>query len=206
MYEAGAIGHPCVLFGWCLVPGSSGESGCLILLFFLWRCKPFQLLQSFWVLHWVPHAQADGCLHLYWSGSGLETAISGSCQQALLGISNSVWVWCLHVGWIPRWGSLWMAFPSVSALLFVPEFSLDKSNSELKLWRSMGDPIPQPGAMIHFWIWSLQVLSPLLGTSANIIPIGSWEPLSFLASGTFWWLSPVPHPPLLHTSDQFPEE
>jgi hypothetical protein len=33
--------------------------------------------------------------------------------------SASVWVWCLHVGWIPRSGSLRMAFPSVSAPLFV---------------------------------------------------------------------------------------
>jgi hypothetical protein len=52
-----------------------------------------------------------GCahLHLYWSGSGKasqKTAVSSSCQQALLGNSSSVWVWCLHVGWIPRWGSL----------------------------------------------------------------------------------------------------
>jgi hypothetical protein len=29
-----------------LVPGSSGDSGWLILLFFLWGCKPLQLLQS----------------------------------------------------------------------------------------------------------------------------------------------------------------
>ena len=39
--------------------------------------------------------------HLYWSGTGRasqETAILGSCQQALLGISNSIWVWCLQVG------------------------------------------------------------------------------------------------------------
>jgi hypothetical protein len=31
---------------------------------------------------------------------------------------NSVWVWKLYMGWIPRWDSLWMAFPSV----FVPQF------------------------------------------------------------------------------------
>jgi hypothetical protein len=30
-----------------LVPGRSGGSGWLILLFFLWGCKPLQLLQSF---------------------------------------------------------------------------------------------------------------------------------------------------------------
>jgi hypothetical protein len=48
-----------------------------------------------------------GCesLHLYWSGAGRtfqQTAIPGSCQQALLGISNTMGVWCLQMGWIPR--------------------------------------------------------------------------------------------------------
>jgi hypothetical protein len=46
-----------------------------------------------------------GCKHshLYWSGSDRSsqwTAIPGPCQQTLLGISNSVWVWCLQMGWI----------------------------------------------------------------------------------------------------------
>ena len=44
-----------------------------------------------------------GCQHLplYMSGSGRfsqESAISGSCQHILLGIHNSVWVWCLYMG------------------------------------------------------------------------------------------------------------
>jgi hypothetical protein len=69
-----------------------------------------------------------GCEHpcLYLSGSGRtsqETNISGSCQHALVGINNSVWVWCLYMGWIPRWGSLWMVFPSVSAPHVVSIFS-----------------------------------------------------------------------------------
>ena len=43
-----------------------------------------------------------GCeyLHLYWSGAGRSSqriAISGSCQQAFLGISNTVGSWCLKV-------------------------------------------------------------------------------------------------------------
>ena len=64
-----------------------------------------------------------GCEHpaLYLSGTGRvsqETAISGSCQQALK-IHNSVWVWWLYIEWIPRWGSLWMAFLSVSVPHFV---------------------------------------------------------------------------------------
>jgi hypothetical protein len=99
-----------------LVSGSSGGgrgvSGWLILLLFLRGCKPLQLLH--------------GCEHspLYLSGSGRasqETAISGSSQQAVLGICCSVWVWCLCVG-CPRWGSLWIAFPSVSSPQFVSIF------------------------------------------------------------------------------------
>ena len=35
---------PCVLFGWWHSPWESGESGWLILLFFLWGYKPLQLL------------------------------------------------------------------------------------------------------------------------------------------------------------------
>jgi len=46
-----------------LVPGSSWGSGWLILLFFLWGCKPLQLLQSFLQLfHWWPHAQSNDWL------------------------------------------------------------------------------------------------------------------------------------------------
>ena len=65
-----------------------------------------------------------GCKHppLYLSGSGrasLVTEVSGSCRLALVGICNSVSVWYLHMGWIPRWDNLWMAVPSVSAPHFV---------------------------------------------------------------------------------------
>jgi hypothetical protein len=63
------------------------------------------------------------------SGAGRASqraTIPGSGQQALLGIRKNVRVWCLQVGWIPRRGSLWMPFPSVSAPLFVPTFSFDR--------------------------------------------------------------------------------
>jgi len=65
------------------------------------------------------------------------------------------------MGWIPRWGSLWMASPLVSVLLFVPAFPLDRSNSGLIFLRWTGGPIPQPGSMPNLWVGSLQVLSPL---------------------------------------------
>ena len=66
----------------------------------------------------------DVCKHplLYLFGTGRasqETVISGSWQQALVGIHNSVWVWCLYMRWITKWGSLWMAIPLVSALKFI---------------------------------------------------------------------------------------
>jgi hypothetical protein len=38
---------PCVLFSCGLVPGSAGGYSWLILLFFLWGCKPLPFLQSF---------------------------------------------------------------------------------------------------------------------------------------------------------------
>jgi hypothetical protein len=72
---------------------------------------------------------------LYLSGTGRapqETAISGFCQQALVGIHNSVWVWWLYMGWTPRWGSLWMAFLSVISRF--KERQAPKSNVESN-WR-----------------------------------------------------------------------
>jgi hypothetical protein len=53
-----------------------------------------------------------------------ETAITGSLQQNLSGICNSVWVWWLIMGWIPRWGILWIVHPFVLAPNFVPVTSL----------------------------------------------------------------------------------
>jgi hypothetical protein len=83
---------------------------------------------------------------LYLSDSGRasqETAISGFHQQAVPGFQNRVWVWWLQMGWIPRWGSLWMAFPSVSAphfdSIFPPVsilFTLLRSNEVSTFWSS----------------------------------------------------------------------
>jgi hypothetical protein len=55
-------------------------------------------------------------LHLYCSGPGRafqETAVSGSCQQALLGISKYISL-VSACGMDPQVDSLWMAFLSVS--------------------------------------------------------------------------------------------
>jgi hypothetical protein len=90
----------------------------------------------------------DDCEHppLYLPGTGItsqETAISGFCQENLVGICNSVWVWWWFMEWIPRWGSLWMVLPSISAPNFVSVtpsmgilFLLLRRNEVSTLWSS----------------------------------------------------------------------
>jgi hypothetical protein len=70
-------------------------------------------------------------------------SLTGSCQQNLAGICNSVWVWWLFMGWIPGWDSLWMVLPSVSALNFVSVtpsmgilFPILRRNEVSTLWSS----------------------------------------------------------------------
>jgi hypothetical protein len=61
---------------------------------------------------------------LYLPGTGIasyETAITGSLQQNLSGICNSVWVWWLVMGWIPGWGILWIVHLFALAPNFVSE-------------------------------------------------------------------------------------
>ena len=55
-------------------------------------------------------------------GASEETPIAGSCQKALIVIFHIVWVWCLYVGWISRWGRLRMAFASFSAPHLISTF------------------------------------------------------------------------------------
>jgi hypothetical protein len=83
---------------------------------------------------------------MYLSGTGIvsqETAISGSYQQNLAGICNSVCVWWLIILWIPRWGSLWMVLISISApnfLSVIPSmgilFPILRRNKVSTLWYS----------------------------------------------------------------------
>jgi hypothetical protein len=66
----------------------------------------------------------DDCEHplLYLPGTDIasyKTAITGSLQQNLSGLCNSVWVWWLIMGWIPMWGILWIVHPFVLAPNFV---------------------------------------------------------------------------------------
>jgi hypothetical protein len=126
--------------------------------------------------------------HLCWSGSDTAsqgTVIPGSCQPVLLGISTIVWVWCLHMDWIPRCGSLWMVFPSVSALLLDPAFLLNRNNSVLIILRWVGNSVCTSLNLVP-WMWSLwviytlywvfQLMSSLLGPGSILL---SWRLESF---------------------------
>jgi len=102
--------HPCVLLRWWFSPWELRERG--------WvgcYCSSYGVANSF--SSFSPFSNSSigdlvlssmfGCQHLplYLSCSGRasqETAISGSCQHALLGIHNSVWFWCLYMGWVPK--------------------------------------------------------------------------------------------------------
>jgi hypothetical protein len=79
-----------------------------------------------------------------------------------------------------------MPFPSVSGSLFVPAFPFDRKDSVLIFLRRVCGPIPQPGAPGYpLNMVSTVSISSLLGISANVLSVGSWESLVSLASGTF---------------------
>ena len=96
----------CYIYGWSqvhictsmhtplLVVLDPGSSGWLMLLFFLWCCKPFRSFYNSSIGDPVISSVA-GCKHLpLWiSASGRasqETTLSVSCHHSLLGIHNSV--------------------------------------------------------------------------------------------------------------------
>ena len=113
-----------------LVSGSLRQSGQLIL-FFLQGCNPLQLLQSFpQFFYWDLQAHPDGWL------LASASLLVKCCQRLSMRqpyqvpvskcflASAIVAVWCLQMGWIPRWGSFWMAFPLIFAPFFLSMDSL----------------------------------------------------------------------------------
>jgi len=109
------------------------------------------------------------------------------------------------MGWILRWGSLWMTFPSVFGPFFFPTIHFGQRNLGLIFSKFVCAPFPQLGDISIHWIWSVHLLSLLcwvfqlksswwvLGTSW--VP-GIWD---FLVA------TPVHPIPLLHTYFQFPD-
>lgn len=86
---------------------------------------------------------------------------------------------------------------------FVPVLPLERNISGLKTLRWMGGPRGTQGSRLK--VASKGSVSLSLCISAKGIPVGSWETLASLESGTLQWLSPVPHPLLLHIFIPFPD-
>ena len=103
-----------------------------------------------------------------------------------------------QLGWSPDG-------PSFSLCsIFCPCISFGQEHSWVKNFVMGGWPYPTiRGQAYLLEVLSTGSISPLLCISAKVIPVGSWEPLTSLVSGTLQWLSPVPHPPLLHIFIQF---
>ena len=82
----------------------------------------------------VFHLIAD-CEHplLYLPGTGKashETATSGSLQQNLAGVCNSVCIWWLIMGWTPGLGSLWIVHPFILPLLGIYPEDIPTGNKD----------------------------------------------------------------------------
>jgi hypothetical protein len=73
-------------------------------------------------------------------------------SKALSGIYNIIWVWWLYMGWILRWGSPWMAFPSVSVPYFV--FIVSPVSNRFTLLRNTEPSTVWPCFFLGF-IWSV---------------------------------------------------
>jgi hypothetical protein len=129
---------PCVLFGWWFSPcelwGVMLVDVVVLPMGLQYPSAPSVLpltppLGSPCSVQWLA-ASISICI-----GQALPELLRRQLYQASVSkdfLSSTLWVWCLQMGWFIRWGSLWMAFPSVSAPLFVLAFPLDKNISGLK--------------------------------------------------------------------------
>jgi hypothetical protein len=126
----------------------------------------------------------DDCEHplLYLPCTGKasqETAISGSFQQNLAGICNSVWVWWLTMGWTLREGSLWMVHHFVLARNFV-----SATPSMGILFAILGTNIKVSTRCSSFFLIFLcfaNCILGILGYWANIhLPVSVYQVTSFV--------------------------
>ena len=119
--------EPCVLFGWCFSPW---ELWGYWLVHIVVPPVGLQTPLAPWVLTLVPLLVTLSSvkwlaesIHLFICQALVELhrrqLYQAPVSKHLLASKNSVWILWLYMGWIPMWGSFWMAFPSVSALHFV---------------------------------------------------------------------------------------
>ena len=111
------------------------------------------------------------------------------------GVCNSVRVWCLLMGLIPRWDSHWMDFPSVFDPFFCPCISFRQEQFWVKEFEMGGWFYPSTRDHVYLldMVFSCSI-SQVLDVLANVIPKwvlgashnpGIWD---------FLVVSPVPYP------------
>jgi hypothetical protein len=129
----------------------------------------------------VFHAM-DDCKHplLYLPGTGIasqETAISGSFQDNLASICNSVCVWWMIMVWIPGWGSLWIVHPFV----FAPNWSLTPSMGILFLILRRNEVSMRWSSFLLIFLCFANCILGILSFWANIhLSVSAYQITSFL--------------------------
>jgi hypothetical protein len=144
-------------------------------------------LQSHWASPVLPLALPFGSLgSIQWLavstciciGQGLVEPLRDQTYQPPLIkhvlASSTVWeLWCLQMEWIPRWGGLWMAFPSVCSI-YSPYLSFGHEHFWVKNFEMLGWPHPSTGGHVYLQdVVSSGFISPLFGISAKVIAIFS---------------------------------
>jgi hypothetical protein len=74
------------------------------------------------------------------------------------------------MGWIPRWGSLWMAFPSVCSIFVC--VSVRQEQFWVKIFEMGGWQTATRGHVYLLEVVSSGSISPLLGILAKVSPLG----------------------------------
>jgi hypothetical protein len=137
-------------------------------------------------------------------GKALADSLKRQLYQAPVSKNFLASAIVIGFGDYPQWGSLWKNIPSVSALLFLSKFPLDRSYLGLKFFEEGGYSCHSTRALLKLWIWSLQVLISLRWVFQ--LMSSPWGPERLLFS---WHLRvsvgyhQFPIPPLLQTSVQF---
>jgi hypothetical protein len=128
------------------------------------------------------------CRHVYWSGTGRNsqgTAISGSCQQVLLDISNSVGFRVCR--WDEFLGGAVFQWPFLQSVCHLcPCLSFEQQHFWVNIFEMPGRPHTTNWICAYLLkVVSTGYISSLLVISDKVIDIYYWEPLASLEHWTF---------------------
>ena len=142
------------------------------------------------VFHWGPCALSNGWL---WASTSVFArhwqSLEGDGYVRLLSARSSwhlpsIWVWWLFMGWIPKWGSLWIVHSFIIAPNFVSVtpsmgilFPILRRDKVSTLWSSF---------FLSFICFAKCILG-ILGFSANIhLSVSAYHVNSFVTGLPHW--------------------